>query len=129
MLRVAGLRGHAFDELDSRPDAAGILPAAAAATDPLAEQRPGEHEPAFAIAQGTGERLGLAGRSHADADQRREEIGRDREARTFRDVVDGGDQFETAPGAEHLREEIGETLAGALDAGWDQARRDHRRLE
>jgi hypothetical protein len=79
-LRIALLRGHAFDELDPRPDAAGILPAAAGAAEPFPEQRPREHEPALFFPQRTGERLCLAGRAHAGADQRREEIGGNGEA-------------------------------------------------
>ena len=51
MLRIALARRDALDQLDSRPDAAGILPAAAGAADPFAEQRAGEHEPAFAFLQ------------------------------------------------------------------------------
>ena len=55
-LRIALARRHPADQLDPRPDAAGILPAAARAAEPLAEQRPREHDPAFVLLQRAGQR-------------------------------------------------------------------------
>ena len=40
-------RRRALDQLDARPDAAGVLPAAAGAAEPFAEDRPGRDEPAL----------------------------------------------------------------------------------
>ena len=47
---------RACDQLDARPDAAGILPAAAGAADPFAENRASRHDAAFASCQPPGER-------------------------------------------------------------------------
>ena len=68
--RVIFLSERAFDELHARPHAAGILPAAAGAAEPLAEQRAGQHNPAFLLFERAGERVRLAGGPHASADER-----------------------------------------------------------
>ena len=111
----------AFDEFDAGPNAAGVLPAAAGAADPFAEDGAGENEAAFAFGEFTGERLGLAGGAHAGADKGGEEVGGNGEAGAFRDVVDGGNHFQSASRSGDLREEIGEGFAGALDARRDDS--------
>jgi hypothetical protein len=42
-LRIALRGANAVDEFDSRPDAAGILPASTAATEPFTENRARSH--------------------------------------------------------------------------------------
>ena len=58
---------HALDQLDRRPDAAGILPAAARAGQPLAQNRARRHQSPLVLGQRPGQRGGLAGGAHADA--------------------------------------------------------------
>ena len=49
--RIALLGRGAVDEFHARPDAAGILPAAARPAEPFAEDRPGRDQPAFVFLQ------------------------------------------------------------------------------
>ena len=117
---VAGLRAGALDEFDARPEAAGILPTAAGAADPFAEDGAGGDDATLGFVARTVEGANLAGRAHANADERAEEIGRNGEARAFRDAVDVADEFEATTGAENRSEQRGEARAGAFDAGRDE---------
>ena len=123
-LRVGFAGEDAGDEFHSGPDAARILPAAAGAAQPFAKNRAREDESALMLQQGAGERRGLAGGPHAYADERREQIGGNRESRAFRDVVDVADDFEAASGAGDVREQSGEALAGTFNARRHDAARD-----
>ena len=77
-----------------------------------------------------GERLGLAGRAHADADQRGEQIGRDGEPRAFRDVVDASRRARArGPARPSRASRSASDLPGAFDARRHDARGDHRGLE
>ena len=123
-LRVALCATHALDQLDAGPDAAGILPAAAGAAEPLAEDRPRRTSRRSLFLQRAGERCGLAGGAHADAmsaasrfveTARREPLGMSLTLLTI---------SSPRPGPDHAREQIGKRLAGALDARRDDARRD-----
>src|SRR5207237_23077 len=58
-LGVAVLGGHPLDELEAGPDAAGVLPAAAGAAQPLAEDGAGGDQAALGLAQGAGQGGGL----------------------------------------------------------------------
>ena len=58
---------HAVDQLDAGPDAAGILPAAAGAAQPFAQDGARGHQAAVLFVQAAGERADLAGGAHADA--------------------------------------------------------------
>ena len=49
--RIAFAGEHAANEFHARPHAAGILPAAAGAAEPFAEQRARQHQPAFVLLQ------------------------------------------------------------------------------
>ena len=115
-IALAGL--DAVDELDAGPDAAGILPAAAGAAEPLAENRARGHEAPLVLRERAGERVDLAGGAHARGDQAGEQIGGDRQARALRDVVHLADDFDAVPGpAGEPREQVGERLGGAFHAG------------
>ena len=46
-LRIAVAGQHALDQLHPRPDAAGVLPPAARAADPFAQNRAGRDQPSF----------------------------------------------------------------------------------
>ena len=107
---------HAFDQLDAGPDAAGILPAAAGAAEPFAENRARQHQPAFVLLQCAVSERRLAGRPHAQRNQRGEQVGGHREARAFRDAVNATDQFDAAPGPDDAGEQVGQALAGTFDA-------------
>ena len=122
--------GNAFDELDAGPNATGVLPATAGATEPLAEDRAGCDEAAFWFRERAGERCGLTGGAHADGDERCEQIGGDSEARALGNVVDVADDFEAeAVALCELAEEIGERLIGAFQTGGDDAGGDDGRFE
>ena len=63
-LGVALAGGHAVDQLDAGEDAARILPAAAGAAQPLAEDRPGHDHPRLLEVERAGQVPRLAGRPH-----------------------------------------------------------------
>src|SRR5439155_9488025 len=123
-LRVAVAGEHAGDKFHAGPDAARVLPAAAGAAEPLAENRAREHEAALGFKQRPGQRRGLAGGAHADADEVGEQIGGDRQARAFRDIVHVADQFQAASGADDAREQFGQILAGTFNAWGNDAAGD-----
>ncbi len=129
VLRVAFLRQGARDQLDARPNAARILPPAARPGEPLAQDRPGRDEPALGLVELPGQRSRLPGRAHAARDQARQEAGRDREPRAFRDAVHVADQFESPSRSGKLRQQVGQALLRPFHAGRNQAGRDQRRLE
>ena len=127
VFRIAWPSRDAFDELDARPDAAGILPAAAGAAEPLAQDGARGDEPALGFRQWAVERLGLPGGPHADGDQRGEQVGGDRQARALGDAVDAADELQPMPGPDDARQQIGQALPGTFDARRHDARRDHAR--
>ncbi len=63
-LGVAFLCADALDELHAGPDAAGILPSAAGAAEPLAEDGAGGDEAAVVFVEAAGERANLIGGAH-----------------------------------------------------------------
>ena len=117
---IAGQRGCALDELDAGPKTTGVLPTAAGAADPFAEDGAGGDDAALGFVARAGERADLAGGAHANPDERAEEIGGDGEARTLGDPVDVGNEFEAATGAKNGGEKFGQAGAGAFNAGWNQ---------
>ena len=74
--------------------------------------------------QQAGERRGLAGGPHANADERREQSGGNGKPRAFRAVVDAADDLQTTSGAGDVREQSGEALAGTFNARRHDAARD-----
>ena len=121
-LGVALAGDDALDELHAGPDAAAVLPAAAGAAEPFAEERAGEDDAALVLLQLAGERSGLAGRAHEHADERAEEVRADGEPRAFRDVVHAGDEFQAAPRPDDAGEQLSETLPTAFNARRHNAR-------
>ena len=129
LFRIALAGERAADQFDAGPDAAGVLPAAARAAEPFAEQGAGEDDAALVFLKPAGERARLAGGAHAHADQGREQVGGNREPRALRDVVHVADDFQPAAGADDTLQQVGEALSRALDAGRDDAAGDHGGLE
>src|SRR5262249_43614118 len=74
-LGAAGRGGGAPDQLAAGPGAAGVLPAAAGAAQPLAQDRPRRHQPPFVLLQRAGQRLGLTCGPHAHGDQGGQQVG------------------------------------------------------
>src|SRR5690606_30834042 len=105
-LGIALARELAADQLDARPHAAGVLPAAAGAAEPLTEDRARRDRAPFDLREPAGESVRLAGRTHAHRDRRREEVRRHREPRTLRDTAHARDELE----AETLTDEAFEQL-------------------
>ena len=129
-LRIALARLHAVDQLDAGPDAAGILPAAAAAAEPFAEDGARRHQAAVVFLERAGERVDLVGGAHAHRDQAGQQIGGDGEARALRNVVHLADDFDAVAGlAGEPREQVGERLGGALHARRHDAAGDHGGLQ
>ena len=91
-------RRRALNELHARPDAAGILPAAAGTAEPFAENGAGQHQPAFVLLQWAVQGSGLPRRAHANRNQRSQQVGGNGQPRAFGDVVDVADNFQAAPG-------------------------------
>jgi hypothetical protein len=65
--RIAFRASDALDQFHPRPDAAGILPAAARAAQPFAQNRAPGHQAALVLLERSRERAHLAGGAHADA--------------------------------------------------------------
>ena len=101
----------ALDQLDAGPDAAGILPAAAAAAEPLAENGARGHKAPLVLLERAGKRLDLAGGAHARRDQAGQQIGGDGKARALRNVVDLADDFDAVSGLPVSR-------ASSSESGW-----------
>ena len=112
--RLAGR--HAVDELDAREDAARVLPAAARAAEPLAEDRPGDDHPRLLGVERPGQVPRLAGRPHQEADQRGEQVRRDRQPRPLGDVVDLADDLQPEPRPDHPRQQLVEPGRASLRA-------------
>ena len=129
VLRVALLHGHALDQLDARPGAARVLPAAAGAAEPFAENRAGRDQPALLFLERPGQRLRLTGGPHADGDEAGKQVRRDRQARALRNVVDVAHDLQTETGADQPGEQIGQMLLRALEPRRHDPRRDHGRLQ
>ena len=104
----------AFDHFDARPDAAGVLPAAARAGQPFAEDRPGRDDAPLRLVQGSVERLDLAGRPHAGGDDGRQQIGGDGQPRPLGNVVDLAHDLQPEPRADQPLQHLGEALPRAL---------------
>ncbi len=99
--------GDAADELHARPDAAGVLPAAAGAAEPFAEDRAGERPAALAPPRAAARRASGPGRWRAcSADQRGQQVGGDGQARALGDVVDRADQLQAAARADDPRQQV-----------------------
>jgi hypothetical protein len=98
VFRIAGCGRDALDQLDGRPQSAGILPAAAGTSQPFAENGARGHQAAIRLGQLAGERLGLSGGAHAYGNQRREQVGGNSQARAFGDIVHSADDLDTVAG-------------------------------
>jgi hypothetical protein len=128
-LRVARLGHGAFDAFEARPQAAGVLPAAARTAEPLAEDRATGDLAQLGRRQRAGDALGLAARAHQHGDQRAQKVGRDGQARALGDAAHPTRKARAAP-AEELAEDFGQrSLALTLEGRRHPPRGDHRGLE
>ena len=91
---IALLRAHAVNQLDARPHAARILPAAARARQPLAQNRARGHQAPVVLFHAAGERVNLAGGAHAHGDQASQQAGGYGQARALGNVVHLADDFD-----------------------------------
>ena len=128
-LRIALAGQDAGDELHSRPDASRVLPASAGASQPLAEERPGEDETPLLLEQRALDGAGLTRGAHAGRHQGSEERGGDGEARALGNPVHRAHELEPEAGPDHPRQQVGQALSRPLDAGRDDARGDDRGLQ
>ena len=134
------LRRDPVNQLDSRPHAAGILPAAARASQPFAQDGARGHQAAIILAQAARERANLVGGAHAQGNQARQQAGRDRQARAARDIVHLADDFDAMTGAagqmgQHVAKRLrrpfhtGRNKAGSNDGRLQQAQVVMRKIE
>ena len=117
-LRIAFAGRHAVDELDAGPDAAGILPAAARAAEPLAENRARGHEAAVVVLERrrSARRIWPVARMQT-AIRQAEQIGGDRQARALRNIVHLADDLDAVAGlAGEPAQQLGERLRRAFHA-------------
>src|SRR5260370_20966428 len=84
--RIALARFHPVDQLNAWPDAAGILPAAAASAEPFAEDGARRHQSAVVLLERTGEGVDLVSGAHAHRDQAGHQIGGVSQARALRNI-------------------------------------------
>src|SRR5438046_2405536 len=98
-LGIALDSGDALNQLDAGPDAAGILPSAAGAAEPLTENRAGSDEAAVALGECSGERVDLARRAHADGDEAGQQVGRDGETGALGNIAHAADDLDAESGA------------------------------
>ncbi len=120
----------ALNQFHPRPEAAGILPAAAGAGQPFAEDGARGNGAAIVLGERAGEAVDLIGGAHARGDQAREQAGGDGEAGAFGNIVDAADDLDAvALASGEAREEIGQRLLRAFHRLRHQARGDGRGLQ
>ena len=95
---IAFAATNAVDELDARPHAAGILPAAAASAQPFTQDGARGDQPAVMLFHPSGERMDLARCTHAHGDDAGQKIGGDSQPRAFGNIVDAADDFNAVSG-------------------------------
>ncbi len=122
---IAGFGRATFNDLHAGPNAAGILPAAAGAAQPLAEDSPRRDQLALRLAQAARQRFNLPGGPHASGDNGCQEIRRYGQARAFGDVVYFADDLQPQPSSDELCQHVGERLFRPFQSRRDNARGDH----
>ena len=138
--RVALRCQYALDHFHSRPDTAGILPAASRAAQPFAQNRPASHQAALILRQGSRQRPHLAGGAHRYGDDGGQQIGGNRQARAFGNSPDVGNDLQAvARHAGQRGQNVGQRLArpfqsrrddaGGDDSGFEQSQIVARKIE
>ena len=122
---VVGTGIRAADGLDPGPDPAGVLPAAAGAAEPLAEDSTRSDDAALVFVQRARERARLSGGTHAGGDECAQQVGGHGEAAALRDVVDVADDLDATTWSGDVFKQCGEALTGALHADGDDPGGDH----
>ena len=121
---------NAVDELDAGPDAAGILPATAASTQPFAQNRARGNQPAVVLFHPACQGIDLARRTHANGDDAGQQVGGNSQPGAFGDVVHPADNLNAVAGrSREPFQQAGQGLGGSLDPGRDDAAGDDSRLE
>src|SRR5207253_1049805 len=90
----------AGDQLHPRPDTARVLPAAARATEPLAENGAGGDQAPLVLLEAAVDRRRLPGGAHTDGDQAGQQVGGNSEAGALGNRVDLADQLDPVAGAD-----------------------------
>ena len=112
--RIAFGRPHSLNQLDSGPNAARILPAAAGSSQPFAEDGARSDDPAIAFFQRSGERMDLIRRAHAHRNQAGQQVGGDGQARAFGNVAHPADNFNAPPRADQPAQQFAQRFRGNL---------------
>ncbi len=126
---IALTGGHAVNDLGAREDPARVLPAASRASQPLSQDRAGDHHAGRLGIEGAGQTAGLAGGAHQERDERGEQVRRDRQPRALRNVVDLADHLQAQPWSQNLAQDHAQVVTSALERRRDQPRGDHARLD
>ena len=128
--RITLLGRNAVNELDARPHPAGVLPAAARASQPFAQNGARGHQSAIALGQAASERADLIGGTHTQRNEAGEQVGGNCEARAAGNVVHLADDFDAVAGATgQVGKDIAKRLSRALHSRRHDAGGDHRGLE
>ena len=128
--RIALLGRNPVNKLNARPYPSGILPAAARASQPFAQNGARGHQAAVAFGQAAGERSDLIGRAHAHGNEAGEKAGGHCKARAAGNIVHLADDFDAvARLAGEMGQDVGERLRGPLHPRRHDAGSDHRGLE
>ncbi len=121
---------HAVNQLDAGPDAAGVLPAAAGAAQPFAQDGARGKQAAVLLLQPAGKGVNLAGGTHAGRNQAGQQGGGDGEARALGNIVDLADQLDpVAAFSGKTGQQIAQRFGADLHAGRHQAGGDDRGFE
>src|SRR5208283_848100 len=118
-----------LDQFDSRPNAAGILPATARAAQPFAENGARRNEPAIPFVEWTGQRARLIGGAHADRNQRGEQVGGNRQTRTFRNVSNATNQLNPASLSDQALQHVADGSNDAFHGRGHNTGGDDRRFQ
>jgi len=119
-----------MDELDTRPDATGILPDATASTEPFAKNRTRCNQPAIMFLHPSGKRMNLTGCTHANGDKAGQKACGDSQPGTFRDIVHAADDLNAVSGpSRKALQQNGQGLSRPFDPRRDDAAGDYTRLE
>ena len=84
------------DQLDPRPDAAGVLPAAARAAEPLAEDRARRDQAALVLVRAARSAMCVWPVARMQTAIGSQQVGGDRQPRALGDVVDVADELDAA---------------------------------
>ena len=121
---------RAVDQLDAGPDAARILPAAAASAQPFTQNGTRGNQTPVVLFHASGERTDLPGGAHRNSDDRGQQAGGDGQARAPGDAIHLADEFNAVAGfSGEAGQQTGQRFGGTFDAGRHDAAGDDARFE